>query len=183
MKQTLTIALALSLLLGFGTGCALLKDAGADLAKDKTGEVIARELPAEYQEAFLVKWTNDPKEGIKFAAEVAGVEALARALEKADAANKELADQVRAGGSQAAKDLWIQIALALAAAGAAAVGRSTRNKWAGVAQSVIRGVQGFLQSGPEGNQELKAEISRAAKAAGTKATLDQVVAQTVQAGK
>lgn len=180
MKKSLII---LSLLSCFClVSCASLKDWAKTEAKEAAttefGKLVSKQLPPEKQAEFDALYETSPKEALIFATETIGVDKIADQLEKADEANKELADQLRKGGTDFAKMQWAAILAALLGGGGSLFGLSRRNKWVKVARTLIKGVGAFTQS-EEASTQLKAEIKRKANEAGVKPILDREVAKVM----
>lgn len=157
------------------TSCQVVREQAAAGVESKVGETISAQLPVEKRAEFDAKWATDKSGAVKFASEAIGVDKLSAALVKADANNAELAADLQARGVDAAKDRWLELGLAGISAVIGATGIAKRNKWAGIADTMIHGVQGFLKQGPEGNAELMASIKSSAIANGNKHVLDAVV--------
>lgn len=152
--------------------CQFVEKAAGDGVEQRVGEKIAEQLPAEKQAEFNAAWATDKKAALAVAAESLGVEKLAALITGENAA---LAAEIKAGGVEVLKAKGLAVGLAVAGALATWLSTRSRSKWVGIASTVIHGVQGFLESGPEGNAELMANIKTAAIANGNKAELDSVV--------
>lgn len=156
--------------------CAYLKEQVKDGVTQGVGDELAKRIPEDRREEFAAVWAADPAAGAKLAAEIIGVDKLADALEAADAANAELAAELRARGAEGLKDLWIQVALAIAGAAGTLFGLKKSSTAGRILGAVIRGVQGYIDTSGNG-AALKAAIKTEANAAGIRPKLDQQVAK------
>lgn len=165
----------LAILLTFScslTGCAVLKDKAKAVAVQETGDLIAKKLPVEKRDEFLRRYNDDVGDGIKFAAETIGVDKLADTLEELDSENKRLADEIRAGGADAAKRLWAEIVGAFVLAGLSHV--AGRKKGASLPKKLLRVVISALG---DPAPDVKERIKQQARAEGVKSHLDREVAK------
>ena len=164
--------------------CAYLKEAGKGLATDAVHDEIASRLPEEKRPEFEDAWSKDPGEGIVYAVETVGVDKFADLLEKMNEDNASLAAELREKGAEGLRDLWIQIALALAGGAATTIATRSKSKWARIAQAVINAGNVMIQKDTTG--EAAATFKDAAKtqanALGVKPALDVAVAKAT-AGK
>lgn len=157
----------------------MLKDKAKTVATEEVGNLIAKRIPADKQEEFAAKWDESPEAGVKFAAEAIGIDKLAEALESADEQNAALAAELRARGAEGLRDLWIQIAIALAGAGGTLFGLKKSSTLGKILSAVVKGIQGYVDTSGNG-AELKKSIKTEAQAAGVKPKLDQAVAKVVK---